>query len=198
MNKVNFLTSLPLKQMSGKEKITALVYCLVKGKEKNFTNLSNLKKQWPKTQFKIEFNSNQLYNSQGEDWIVNENGEIKITDKGIKHIQNLQKPIIQKRTKNNGYPIFSTELTNKLKKEFKVELEDFAHNFGCSGTCTAFLLRKILEKLIYLVFAKNNMKGLEDKSKLGNLVGLKKMLEVSSKQKALKKLIISLLCYQKL
>src|SRR5208283_1843777 len=50
--------------------------------------------------------------------------------------------------------LFSDGLLKKLGSNFEVEFRDLLHNFGESGTCTAFLLRKILEKLIYLAFAK--------------------------------------------
>jgi len=71
--------------------------------------------------------------------------------------------------------ILPTELAVALGKTFKAELEDLNLCFGRSGTCTAFLLRKILEKLIYITFAKH---GLVDKLKdeKNNLVGLKTML----------------------
>lgn len=58
------------------------------------------------------------------------------------------------------------ELTNDLDKDFETEIQDLRMNYGQSGTCTAFLLRKILEKLIFLTFAKNGLGSqLEDKRK---------------------------------
>jgi hypothetical protein len=63
------------------------------------------------------------------------------------------------------------ELCLKLEKDFKEELNDLRLNFGRSGTCTAFLLRKILEKMIFKVFCKNQQeKELYDKD--GNVLGL--------------------------
>jgi hypothetical protein len=74
------------------------------------------------------------------------------------------------------------QLVKDLDKDFKVELEDLKLNFGRSGTCTAFLLRKILEKLIFIGFAKNGLEAsLKDKD--GDLVGLKAMLTTCVLQK---------------
>ena len=75
--------------------------------------------------------------------------------------------------------IFPEKLIKKLGKEFGVEIRDLKLNYGRSGTCTAFLLRKILEKLIFLSFAKN---GISDKLKdrNGEFVGLKTMLNLAT------------------
>lgn len=80
--------------------------------------------------------------------------------------------------------LFSDGLIRKLKKDFNVELKDLRHNFGQSGNCTAFLLRKILEKLIYIVFARNGIESkIEDKNSSRGLVGLEKMLDIAAKEK---------------
>lgn len=70
-------------------------------------------------------------------------------------------------------------LINELGQDFKPEINDLKLNFGQSGTCTAFLLRKILEKLIFLTFAKNGQLSII-KDKQGHLVGLKDMLRLST------------------
>lgn len=75
-------------------------------------------------------------------------------------------------------------LREKFNKYFKIELADLEYNFGVSGTCTAFLLRKILEKAIYLVFAKNSIiDKLEDKNKPGRLIGLEAMVDTAAREK---------------
>lgn len=80
--------------------------------------------------------------------------------------------------------LFSDELTNKLEVFFKIELEDLRLNFGKSGNCTAFLLRKILEKLIFITFSKNNLANkLEDSSGTNRLIGLEGMINLASKEK---------------
>lgn len=74
-----------------------------------------------------------------------------------------------------GTDVLPPELTVALEKDFKTELADLKHNFGVSGTCTAFLLRKILEKLIYIAFAAHGQEAvLLDAN--GQIVGLKTML----------------------
>lgn len=88
------------------------------------------------------------------------------------------------RLQEIGERLFSEKITKQFGKDFSIELEDLHHNFGKSGTCVAFLLRKILEKLIYLTFAKQGRQGkLEDKSKPGGLVGLETMITIASGEK---------------
>jgi len=86
--------------------------------------------------------------------------------------------------KNIRHDLFPDDLVIVLKKDFKIELEDLNHNFNKSGNCTAFLLRKILEKLIYITFAKHGLVSkLEDKSQTGRLVGLGAMIKIASSEK---------------
>ena len=42
--------------------------------------------------------------------------------------------------------VLPDELVTTLGKDFEIEILDLRRNYGQSGTCTAFLLRKILEK----------------------------------------------------
>ena len=78
-----------------------------------------------------------------------------------------------------GPDVLSEELIKALGKDFEVEIHDLRLNYGTSGTCAAFLLRKILEKLIFLTFAKN---GFENRLKNAEseLVGLKTMLNIAT------------------
>lgn len=73
-------------------------------------------------------------------------------------------------------------LIKKLGKDFSEEISDLSWNFGKSGTCSAFLLRKILEKLIFLTFAKN---GLDNKlrNSTGRFIGLESMVNLASAEK---------------
>jgi hypothetical protein len=71
------------------------------------------------------------------------------------------------------------ELMKALSRDFKTELTDLRHNFGTSGTCTAFLLRKVLEKLIFIAFAKNGQQALLQMQD-GKLVGLHTMLTIAA------------------
>jgi hypothetical protein len=83
---------------------------------------------------------------------------------------------------NLDHQFLSEELVRALGDDFETEISDLQLNFGKSGTCTAFLLRKILEKLIFIAFAKND---LDDKLKdeKGDLVGLKTMLKMCTANK---------------
>ena len=77
--------------------------------------------------------------------------------------------------------VLPEELTTAMGKEFETEIHHLRLNYGKSGTCAAFLLRKILEKLIYLSFARNGLEDkLRDKTKGGDLVGLKTMLNLAT------------------
>jgi hypothetical protein len=88
------------------------------------------------------------------------------------------------KKKKIGDNVLPDKLIMRMGKDFAVEIRDLNHNFRESGTCTAFLLRKILEKLIYFVFTKNNLeKKIEDKPKPGGLVGLETMINLSSLEK---------------
>jgi hypothetical protein len=75
--------------------------------------------------------------------------------------------------------IFPEQLIKDLGKDFTTEISDLKLNYGVSGTCTAFLLRKILEKLIFIAFFKNNLTNkLKDEN--GNFVGLKTMINLAT------------------
>ena len=75
--------------------------------------------------------------------------------------------------------VLPSELTKKFSKDFKVELADLKHNFGISGTCSAFLIRKILEKLLFLAFSKNGQGShLIDGS--GKHIGLQAKISLST------------------
>jgi hypothetical protein len=90
----------------------------------------------------------------------------------------IQKHSAKKIVLNND--VLPDELISALGKDFEVEIYDLRINYGQSGTCTAFLLRKILEKLIFITFAKNELNNvLEDNSKAGGLVGLQTMLNLA-------------------
>ncbi len=78
--------------------------------------------------------------------------------------------------------IFSENLVKNLGTSFETELRDIALVYGKSGVCTAFLLRKMLEKLVFLTFAKNRISDkLKDRN--GDFVGLKTMLDLCTKNK---------------
>jgi len=80
--------------------------------------------------------------------------------------------------------LFSETLIARLRRDFDQELSELHDNFGKNGNCTAFLLRKILEKLIIVVFGKNGKDALlHDKNRPGGWVGLMEMIETASREK---------------
>ncbi|MDD4902143.1 MAG: hypothetical protein PHE24_03325 [Patescibacteria group bacterium] len=100
----------------------------------------------------------------------------------VEYIQ--KKPLVSKDIDDIESDLFDTTLIQKLGKSFEQEIADLHLNFGRSGNCTAFLLRKILEKLIYIAFAKNGLESkLEDGVGSGRLVGLGAMVDTAAREK---------------
>jgi len=88
------------------------------------------------------------------------------------------------RSKQIEHELFSDELVSKLKKDFHRELEELKDNFGRNGNSTAFLLRKILEKLLIIVFGKrSNENLLKDPTQPGNWKGLEGMVETAARER---------------
>lgn len=91
---------------------------------------------------------------------------------------------VSKKVESIEGQLFSDDLVNKFGKNFKTDFDDLHMNFGRSGNGTAFFLRKILEKAIYLAFAKNGAElKLEDKNGGGKLFGLEAMVDVAAREK---------------
>lgn len=101
----------------------------------------------------------------------------------LEYIQRM--PAISKEVDKIENELFEDGLIKKFGSDFKMEIADLQLNFGKSGNCTAFLLRKILEKLIYLAFAKQGLVSkLEDKYVPGNVAGLEAMINTAAQEKA--------------
>lgn len=95
-----------------------------------------------------------------------------------------RKSAVSKEVDKIGSELFEDGLIEKFGKAFEVEIADLQLNFGKSGNCTAFLLRKILEKLIFITFAKNRMNSkLEDPGAAGRLIGLEAMINTAAREK---------------
>lgn len=87
-----------------------------------------------------------------------------------------------KKIQNIEEELFSKDFLQKLGKTFETEIKDLHLNFNNSGNCTAFLLRKILEKLLYITFAKANLSSkLEDTS--GRSLGLEAIINIACAEK---------------
>jgi len=75
-------------------------------------------------------------------------------------------------------------LEKNLGKNFVQEFKDLKLVYNRSGTCTAFLLRKILEKAIFYCFVKCKLVNkIEDKDLVNKFVTLKSMIEIASSEK---------------
>lgn len=73
--------------------------------------------------------------------------------------------------------VLPKKLEMTLSKDFAEEISDLKLVYARSGTCTAFMLRKILEKMLFLTFAKQ---GFSEKLKSSNgFIGLKAMLSLA-------------------
>ncbi len=95
-----------------------------------------------------------------------------------------KRPAVSKEVKSIEDELFADVLVKKLGKSFSNELADLRLNFDRSGNCSAFLLRKILEKLIYIAFARNNIQyKLESKNHPSGLVGLETMVNIAAAEK---------------
>jgi len=80
---------------------------------------------------------------------------------------------------------FPNELIKKLGKKFETDIKELQLVWNISGNCTAFLLRRIIEKAIYFAFAKQGMiDKLKDPSNPSKLVGLEKMINIAEKEYA--------------
>lgn len=80
--------------------------------------------------------------------------------------------------------LFSDALIANLTPGFNRELDELHDNFGTNGNCTAFLLRKILEKLVIIVLAKHGKQSLlEVKGQPGRWVGLEEMIAIAMREK---------------
>ncbi len=80
--------------------------------------------------------------------------------------------------------IIPPSLENKLKADFKQELEDLKLVYGKSGNCTAFILRRIIEKALFLSFARNGLaKKIEDFSQPNKLKFLSSIINIAGQEK---------------
>jgi hypothetical protein len=80
--------------------------------------------------------------------------------------------------------LFSQKMMAKLSKDFSDELDELRDNFGKNGLSTAFLLRKILEKLIIIVLGKNGKQHLlKSKHNVDRWLGLSEMIDVAVQEK---------------
>ncbi len=90
----------------------------------------------------------------------------------------------QKRVLEVEQRLFSDALVKRLERNFDIELAELHDNFGRHGNATAFLLRKILEKLLIIVFGKLGRDAqIVDKGRPGGWKGLQEIIEIAAKEK---------------
>jgi hypothetical protein len=108
---------------------------------------------------------------------------IKDKSKALKEIDNVLNQIEINDTQTlvtSTY--FSDELEKLLLENCKSEVDDLKLVYGKSGDCTAFLLRKILEKTLYIVLIKNKFeKNIERQN--GSIKSLTDLLKIVRNEK---------------
>jgi hypothetical protein len=88
------------------------------------------------------------------------------------------------RVREIAQELFSTKLVAKLTKDFEDELDELRDNFGKNGLSTAFLLRKVLEKLIIIVLGKNGKQHLlRSKNRPDRWLGLDEIIDIAAQEK---------------
>ncbi len=89
-----------------------------------------------------------------------------------------------RRTRQVEQQLFSQDILRKLGSDFSVDLTELHANFGKHGNATAFLLRKILEKLLIIVFGKlGRVCAIEDKRRPGGWRGLQEIVDIAAQEK---------------
>jgi hypothetical protein len=89
-----------------------------------------------------------------------------------------------RRTRQVEQQLFSPGLLRKLGSDFSADLSELHANFGKHGNATAFLLRKILEKLLIIVFGKlGRISAIEDKRRPGGWRGLQEIVDIAAQEK---------------
>jgi hypothetical protein len=90
----------------------------------------------------------------------------------------------QRRVLEIEQELFSDALVKKLEKNFTVELDELHDNFGRHGNATAFLLRKMLEKLLIIVLGKLGKDDqIVDNGRPGGWKGLQEIIEIAAREK---------------
>jgi|GEM_PF-5278150 len=117
--------------------------------------------------------------------ILKEEGKYKEKIKSVNRIKDLFDNIeVELHDIQVPEVLLPSNLEKKLKEDFSDELRDLELVYGRSGNCTAFILRKILEKSIFFSFSRNGLiKKIEDPRSPNKFVNLKTMINLASKEK---------------
>ncbi len=109
----------------------------------------------------------------------------KIENKKIKFSQREPPEIkIKKKKFEELNEVLSNITSKKLGERFQQDIRELntAFTYDC-GNSAAFLLRKILEKTIFFVFAKNNKTHLIKNKTNNQFIGLDSMIDLVSREK---------------
>jgi len=88
------------------------------------------------------------------------------------------------RTLEIEHDLFSPDLESRMQRSFSKEMDELRGVFGRYGNSSAFLLRKILEKLLIICFRRVG-KGplIEDTRTPGRLIGLDAMIDLAIRER---------------
>lgn len=95
------------------------------------------------------------------------------------------------------YP-FDAVFEKSLGKSFETEFADLRLVYGKSGTCSAFVFRKLLEKAIFIALVKNGAKENKLMDPSGRYLGLVNLLALATKVKHKSMPILSPKVYEKI
>ncbi|HYC34197.1 MAG TPA: hypothetical protein VEC13_00520 [Candidatus Paceibacterota bacterium] len=122
----SFLSSLPLKKMSGQEKLLAVATYLCAGETNKEVAVTEVVKKWSKVVLKTKYNASAYNRATGHSWlkpIDSKKGVFIVTVKGIKHIEDLSSPQTASAViTENSLCIFEKKSTHSFDKFLRTTL----------------------------------------------------------------------------
>lgn len=122
----SFLSSLPLKKMSGQEKFLAVATHLCVGEVNKEIAVAEVVKKWSKVVLKTKYNASAYNRATGQSWLKPINGKkgvFAVTAKGIKHIEDLFSPQSTSAViAENSLCIFEKKSTHSFDKFLRTTL----------------------------------------------------------------------------
>lgn len=122
----SFLSSLPLKKMSGQEKFLAVATYLCAGETNKEVTVVEVVKKWSKVVLKTKYNASAYNRATGQSWlkpIDSKKGVFTVTAKGVKHIEDLSSPQTASAViVENSLRIFEKKSTHSFDKFLRTTL----------------------------------------------------------------------------
>lgn len=122
----SFLSSLPLKKMSGQEKFLAVATYLCAGEIDKEVAVAEVVKKWSKVVLKTKYNASAYNRATGQSWlkpIDGKKGVFTVTAKGVKHIEDLSSPQTTSAVvAENSLCIFEKKSTHSFDKFLRTTL----------------------------------------------------------------------------